>query len=67
MKNIKTGEERKGTLNDDETKAFDERGNEFDYKYWLPSAPSPGFLVSVFFGFIGLVVLTVFAIIGSRG
>lgn len=67
MKNIKTGEERKGTLNDDETQVFDERGKEFNYKEWLPTEPSPGFLATVAVGFIVGVLMAAFFIKGAIG
>jgi hypothetical protein len=67
MKNIKTGEERKGTLNDDETKAFDERGKEFDYKEWLPTEPSPGFLATIAVAFIVGALMMAFFIKGAVG
>lgn len=67
MKNLKTGEERKGTLSDDETKVFDERGKEFNYKEWLPTEPTPGFLATVAVGFIVGVLMMAFFIKGATG
>lgn len=65
IRNIKTGEERHAYLNADEDAVVNEKGVEYDHKYWQLIMPSPGFLFFTFALFATAVFLVVFAIVGS--